>query len=159
LFTQTLAAAVCLYLVIGRRQTPLQMAALALLLTACEYLRVLACIHACNGSSIRLPPNSTYLTIFNTRAAIMLNLPKGNKGKGGAPSSSMDKASLEATTFYLGVVPVLLASLTSGICAALTQKTLQVGTDDLKGRSSRSISRSTIVSTLPNSIYITHCRA
>lgn len=32
---QTLAAAMCLYLVIGRRQTPPQMAALALLLTAC----------------------------------------------------------------------------------------------------------------------------
>jgi hypothetical protein len=32
---QTLAAAVCLYLVMGRKQTPLQLVALALLLSAC----------------------------------------------------------------------------------------------------------------------------
>lgn len=54
----------------------------------------------------------------------MLNLPKGSKGSKGA--SATELSPLEATTFYLGVVPVLLASLTSGICAALTQKTLQV---------------------------------
>lgn len=53
----------------------------------------------------------------------MLNLPKGSK-KGSAADST--NPLLESTTFYWGVLPVLLASLTSGVCAALTQKTLQV---------------------------------
>jgi len=34
--TKTLAAAVCLYFFLGRKQTPLQLVALALLLTACK---------------------------------------------------------------------------------------------------------------------------
>lgn len=58
----------------------------------------------------------------------MLNLPKGNK-KGGAEASN---PLLEAANFYWGVLPVLLASLTSGICAALTQKTLQVRFDEIR---------------------------
>lgn len=59
----------------------------------------------------------------------MLNLPKSGKGTGKGTGTEVNP--LEATTFYLGVVPVLLASLTSGICAALTQKTLQVRSVDV----------------------------
>lgn len=144
---QTLAAAVCLYLVMGRRQTPLQLVALALLLSACMCcgVGVVFCHASCDvvfvraSNQVSRPPS--LLVLGPTRPphnphfnppphmhlqppAIILNWPSKSKAKtAGAEANNP----LEATTFYLGVLPVLLASATSGICAALTQKTLQVG--------------------------------
>ncbi|KAM3568216.1 hypothetical protein VYU27_009657 [Nannochloropsis oceanica] len=84
--TKTLAAAVCLYFVLGKKQTPLQLVALCMLLTA----------------------------------SIILNWPAS-----ASSSSSSSSLPVDPLTFTMGVVPCLLASLTSGVCAALTQKTLQ----------------------------------
>lgn len=116
--TQTIAAALCLYLFLGTHQTPLQLVALTLLLAACTYSSYysLSTLRSYLIHSLLPPP--IYLP------AMILNWPSSNN-KAGDDDLYGHHHQLFSETFYLGILPVLGASFLSGLSAALTQKTLQ----------------------------------
>ncbi|CAN0132577.1 unnamed protein product [Scytosiphon promiscuus] len=99
--TKTLFAALCLYLVMGKRQSYQQLFALSLLLAA----------------------------------ALLLNVEDGNTGEreGAGVDSVGSEAGVgmgrdteaDSARLWLGVLPVMLAALLSGLMGAVTQRTLQ----------------------------------
>lgn len=95
--TKTLFAALCLYLVMGKRQSRTQLVALSLFIGAALLLNA----GNCNGS--------------------------GNASSEGKSlfGSGHDDGRLER--LWLGVLPVLGASFLSGLFGAVTQRTLQTG--------------------------------
>ena len=106
--TKTLSAAFCCYIVMGRKQSWIQIFALSLLLLSAlimegvisiDSLLLLTAVHS-NADSIA---NTTTTTNNNNHAAI----------------------ELDERHFTHGVVPILLASFISGLAGALSQKKLQ----------------------------------
>ena len=102
--TKTLFAALCLYLVMGKKQSPQQLVALSFLLVAALILNASG-----EGSGKNVSSSS------EAAAA------EGN------PTEAMAAlvSSAAATRFWLGVLPVVGAALLSGLAGALTQRTLQ----------------------------------
>ena len=95
--TKTLSAALCCYLIIGRKQSRVQIAALFLLLLSALVIE-------------RIVTLDTLLSLFGSIASVETS-EKGTK--------------MSATHSTYGVLPVLLASFISGLAGAITQKNLQ----------------------------------
>ena len=106
--TKTLFAALCLYLVMGKKQSPQQLVALSLLLVAALTLNASGEGGGNNASS-------------SSEAAASAN--DGGAAAGGNLEEVV-VASADYTRFWLGVVPVVGAALLSGLAGALTQRTL-----------------------------------
>ncbi|KAL9179637.1 hypothetical protein ACHAXT_008927 [Thalassiosira profunda] len=100
--TKTLSAALCCYLLMGKRQSTLQMAALVLLLTAALVMEKV------------LPMD-----------ALLPSYWMGGERTDNASTNVMP--SLSPRHFSHGVLPILVASFLSGLAGATTQKSLQVG--------------------------------
>lgn len=99
--TKTLFAALCLYLIMGKRQSRQQLVALSLLLAAALLL---------NWSN-----NSGSSVAAKSRA-----------GDGGlAAWEEEEEERLRYAKLWLGAVPILGAAFLSGLCGVLTQRTLQ----------------------------------
>jgi len=96
--TKTLSAAVCCYLIMKRKQSPAQMVALLLLLVSA-------------------------LVMEGVLTARMF-FPSYWRSNGGDMD---DYSNLSSRHFSHGVIPIILASLLSGLAGAITQKSLQVG--------------------------------
>jgi UDP-sugar transporter A1/2/3 len=103
--TKTLSAALCCYLVIGRKQSRIQILALLLLLTSALIMEKMISMDLLRRILIR--PFSTD--------------PIGDEEM----MSSNTDSQFGARHFTHGVVPVLLASFLSGLAGALSQKNLQ----------------------------------
>lgn len=95
--TKTLFAALCLYLVMGKRQSSQQLFALSLLLGAALLLN----IEDSSGGE------------------------KGGGGVGSAEGATGRDTEADSTRLWFGVLPVMLAALLSGFLGAVTQRTLQ----------------------------------
>ena len=108
--TKILSAALCCYLVMGKKQTKMQSVSLVLLLASALVMEKVISIE------------SIMATLF---------LGRGSGVGGGLPSllSAWQSMSL-GRRFTHGVVPVLLASFISGLAGALVQRSLQGGGDD-----------------------------
>jgi len=101
--TKTLSAALCCFLLLGKRQSKLQIVALVILLVAALVMEGI------------LPLNLEYYMNYlsNTTAA--------------ADSNETTKFSLSSRHVSHGVLPIMLASFLSGLAGAITQKSLQSG--------------------------------
>lgn len=97
--TKTLFAALCLYLVMGKRQSPLQLVALFLLLAAAVLLN--SDTGAAGGG--------------------------GAAPQGSSQAVGEEEEEARITRLWLGVLPVMAAALLSGLSGAITQRTLQAG--------------------------------
>lgn len=106
--TKTLFAALCLYLVMGKKQSPQQLVALSLLLVAALILNASG-----EGGGISASASSGAAAAGDDGAAT-----------GGSLEEAV-AASAAYTRFWLGVVPVVGAALLSGLAGAWTQRTLQ----------------------------------
>lgn len=96
--TKTLFAALCLYLVMGKKQSHQQLFALSLLLGAALLLNV---VDGNSGES------------------------GGTGGETDPFASEAAEAEAISTRLWLGILPVMLAALLSGFLGAVTQRTLQ----------------------------------
>jgi UDP-sugar transporter A1/2/3 len=98
--TKTLSAALCCYLVMGRRQSPLQIVSLLTLLLSAMVIEKIIPIRKGKGNALRDPEES----------------------------KAADESPLHSTSPDLasGVIPILVASFISGLAGALTQKNLQI---------------------------------
>lgn len=99
--TKTLFAALCLYLVMGKKQSRQQLVALALLLAAALLL---------NSSS-----SSSGGSASSARERELLT----------PEAEEADAAAAISARLWLGVLPVMAAALLSGLMGAVTQRTLQ----------------------------------
>eukprot|EP00547_Thalassionema_nitzschioides_P017180 CAMPEP_0194239000 /NCGR_PEP_ID=MMETSP0158-20130606/5603_1 /TAXON_ID=33649 /ORGANISM="Thalassionema nitzschioides, Strain L26-B" /LENGTH=344 /DNA_ID=CAMNT_0038973387 /DNA_START=251 /DNA_END=1281 /DNA_ORIENTATION=- len=113
--TKTLASALCCFLVMGQRQSPLQIAALVLLFAS-------ACIME-GVMPFKIP---TFLKRTNKNNniidSVVVDDDDNNNTKAKAVASSSSMQQKERTK---GVVAVLVASFVSGLAGALSQKSLQ----------------------------------
>ena len=100
--TKTLSAALCCYLILGRRQSGLQIVALLLLLLSALVLEKVVTINV-------------LLSPFLGGAA-------GDEGEG---TTGVDAREVGARHFTHGVTPLLAASFISGLAGAITQRNLQ----------------------------------
>ena len=100
--TKTLSAALCCFLLLGKRQSKLQIVALVLLLLAAMVLEGV------------LPLDFKYYVNYfsNTKTA---------------DSNDTTKFSISSKHVSHGVLPIMLASFLSGLAGAITQKSLQSG--------------------------------
>jgi UDP-sugar transporter A1/2/3 len=97
--TKTLSAALCCYLLLGKRQSKLQIVALVILLVAALVMEGV------------LPLNlEYYMNLSNATTA-----------------AADSKFSLSSKHFSHGVLPIMTASFLSGLAGAITQKSLQSG--------------------------------
>lgn len=101
--TKTLFAALCLYLVMGKKQSRQQLVALSLLLAAALLLN--SSSGGDGGSSSASSAKERELLATGEKEA--------------------DAAAAFSTRLWLGVVPVMGAALLSGLMGAVTQRTLQ----------------------------------
>jgi len=101
--TKTLSAALCCYLIMQKKQSPVQMMALLVLLTAALVMEKVLPMDM-------LAPS--YWTDDNTA---------------NDESSANIMSSLSPRHFSHGVLPIMVASFLSGLAGAITQKSLQVG--------------------------------
>jgi len=106
--TKTLSAALCCYLVMGRKQSPLQILSLLLLLLSALVIEGIVPVD--RGQLLLLMGSSSNsdTTTISSQA-----------------SSDVEKAQSQARHFTHGVAPVLVASFISGLAGALSQKNLQ----------------------------------
>lgn len=124
--TKTLSAALCCYLVLGARQSRMQIAALGMLLSAALVLE-------------RIVPVSVLLPRFlgramsSSAAAAGASATTGGGGGGGGllaaiggAISSLGSGNMARRVTH-GVLPILLASFLSGLAGALVQKAVQGG--------------------------------
>lgn len=102
--TKTLFAALCLYLVMGKKQSRQQLVALSLLLAAALLL---------NSSSGGGGGGSGGSAISAKQRELL------------TPDEEADTAAAISTRLWLGVVPVMAAALLSGLMGAVTQRALQ----------------------------------
>jgi UDP-sugar transporter A1/2/3 len=100
--TKTLSAALCCYLLLGKRQSKLQVVALVILLLAALVMEGV------------LPLNlEYYMNMSNAKTT--------------TSDSDTSKFSLSSKHFSHGVLPIMMASFLSGLAGAITQKSLQSG--------------------------------
>lgn len=112
--TKTLFAALSLYVVMGKKQSALQLLALSLLLVAALILNANASGSGESGSAIK-------------------SIAGGASGAGGGETAAVaeegggeeDAAAAAYARLWLGVIPVLGASFLSGLSGAVSQRTLQ----------------------------------
>jgi solute carrier family 35 (UDP-sugar transporter), member A1/2/3 len=123
--TKTLSAAVCLYFVMGQRQSILQSISLLLLLVAAlimegvlrmDLLHVLALVHL----PVDLPTVRATLLHFHTNTNTI------NSSTIDDHDDKETTSSWETKHFTHGVAPIMLASFISGLAGALSQKNLQL---------------------------------
>lgn len=100
--TKTLSAALCCYLLMGKRQSKLQIVALVILLLAALVMEGV------------LPLDLEYFVNYMSNAII-------------ADSNDTVKFYISSRHVSHGVIPVMLASFLSGLAGAITQKNLQSG--------------------------------
>jgi len=101
--TKTLSAALCCFLLLGKRQSKLQIVALVILLVAALVMEGI------------LPLNLEYYMNYLSNATAA------------ADSNETTKFSLSSRHVSHGVLPIMLASFLSGLAGAITQKSLQSG--------------------------------
>mmetsp|Transcript_14246 Transcript_14246/g.21583 ORF Transcript_14246/g.21583 Transcript_14246/m.21583 type:complete len:338 (-) Transcript_14246:655-1668(-) len=97
--TKTLSAAVCCYLIIGRKQSKLQITALAML----------------------------FVSALIVEDLLPLKYLFGDDGDGDGKSQTSERKPQSSSHFSHGVLPVLMASFISGLAGAISQKNLQNG--------------------------------
>mmetsp|Transcript_5381 Transcript_5381/g.7792 ORF Transcript_5381/g.7792 Transcript_5381/m.7792 type:complete len:347 (+) Transcript_5381:114-1154(+) len=102
--TKTLSAALCCFLLLGKRQSKLQIVALVILLVAALVMEGV------------LPLNLEYYVNYLSNAASTTE-----------DSNDTTKFSLSSRHVSHGVLPIMLASFLSGLAGAITQKSLQSG--------------------------------
>ncbi|CAM9545547.1 unnamed protein product, partial [Choristocarpus tenellus] len=99
--TKTLFAAICLYVVMGRKQSMIQILALTMLLCAALLLNARGGSNGKDGGKVVMNP-------------------------GGGKDLGMDPGwMLMESRLWLGILPVMMASFLSGLSASITQRTLQ----------------------------------
>lgn len=112
--TKTLFAALCLYLVMGKKQSRRQLVALSLLL----------------GAALLLNSSNTSAGSSGGGGSVAA----ASAGKSRTPLGTGDhrelaaleeEAKLRSAQLWLGAIPVLGAAFLSGLCGVLTQRTLQ----------------------------------
>mmetsp|Transcript_11862 Transcript_11862/g.17680 ORF Transcript_11862/g.17680 Transcript_11862/m.17680 type:complete len:332 (+) Transcript_11862:1-996(+) len=101
--TKTLSAALCCFLLLGKRQSKLQIVALVILLVAALVMEGI------------LPLNLEYYMNYLSNATAA------------ADSNETTNFSLSSRHVSHGVLPIMLASFLSGLAGAITQKSLQSG--------------------------------
>ncbi len=101
--TKTLSAALCCFLLLGKRQSKLQIVALVILLVAALVMEGV------------LPLNLEYYVNYLSNAATSTT------------SEDTTKFSISSRHVSHGVLPIMLASFLSGLAGAITQKSLQSG--------------------------------
>lgn len=103
--TKTLSAALCCYLVMGRRQSPVQIFALVLLLLAALVMEGIVNF----GRIVELFSNTTTTTVTQD------------------DEIDAEKERAEVKTLHVthGLIPIMVASFISGLAGALSQKNLQ----------------------------------
>ena len=106
--TKTLSAALCCFLLLGKRQSKLQIVALVILLVAALVMEGV------------LPLNLEYYVNYLSNAA-------STKAKTAEDSIDTTKFSISSRHVSHGVLPIMLASFLSGLAGAITQKSLQSG--------------------------------
>lgn len=119
--TKTLSAALFCFLIIGRRQSRVQVVSLLILFTAAlviEKILPISSIFQRKHISSNNKDDNDIITDSTNEAN---NLASSN-------SNVSNKFSLSSKHFTQGVIPVLLASLISGLAGALVQKNLQGAT-------------------------------
>lgn len=121
--TKTLFAALCLYLVMGKKQSFLQLVALSLLLGAALLL---------NASNSKGSAEASSTNIRDIRTAVSEVEDVTLRGKAitatladSAETGSEAELAAAHTRLWFGVLPVMGAALLSGLCGAVTQRTLQ----------------------------------
>lgn len=102
--TKTLSAAIMCYLLMGKRQSPVQMMALLLLLLAALVMEKVISLE-----NLMIP----YYWI------------SGSSSSSSAKNTIM--SNLSPQHFSHGVLPIMIASFLSGLAGAITQKSLQLG--------------------------------
>lgn len=105
--TKTLSAALCCFLLLGKRQSSLQIVALIILLVAALVMEKV------------LPLNLEYYMNFLTNVTTATTISNDDVIK--------KKFSLSSRHVSHGVLPIMLASFLSGLAGAITQKSLQSG--------------------------------
>lgn len=105
--TKTLSAALCCSLLLGKRQSGLQIVALIILLVAALVMEKV------------LPLDLGYYINFLSNATAATTISNGDVIK--------SKFSLSSRHVSHGVLPIMLASFLSGLAGAITQKSLQSG--------------------------------
>ncbi len=108
--TKTLSAAVCCYLLMGRKQSKLQILALVMLFLSALIVE-------------NLIPLNKYLDYLNFGD----NNDGDDKGNANIMEEKQQSAQRSSNHFTHGVVPVLMASFISGLAGAISQKNLQNG--------------------------------
>lgn len=108
--TKTLSAALCCYLVMGRKQSPMQVFALFLLLASALVIEKIVTVDSILDPMRFLGSND-----------------------GGDDGEDAGGRGHDARHYTHGVAPVLLASFLSGLAGALTQKKLQSASGTSKG--------------------------
>ena len=106
--TKTLSAALCCFLLLGKRQSKLQIVALVILLVAALVMEGV------------LPLNLEYYVNYLSNAA-------STTAKTAEDSIDTTKFSISSRHVSHGVLPIMLASFLSGLAGAITQKSLQSG--------------------------------
>ncbi|KAL7546619.1 hypothetical protein ACHAWF_009958 [Thalassiosira exigua] len=136
--TKTLSAALCCYLILGRRQSPGQVLALLLLLVAALVMEEAVSLEGAMGAGMgMLRPSSQYATATEPRTGTGM----ANDAEASPPTEPIaieegadaDAASESSRRFTHGVVPILFASFLSGLAGAIVQKTLQSADGGGKG--------------------------
>uniref|UniRef100_A0A7S2YRJ9 Sugar phosphate transporter domain-containing protein n=1 Tax=Entomoneis paludosa TaxID=265537 RepID=A0A7S2YRJ9_9STRA len=133
--TKTLSAALCCYLIMGKRQSKLQVVALILLLTSALVMEKIVKVNDVLGylsfdywkdSSTTQPQELAAVSDVNDTSLTM-----DASGDSNTPQTllmSLLPAGWNAQRFFDGVAPILLASFISGLAGALSQMNLQKST-------------------------------
>jgi len=125
--TKTLSAALCCYLVMGKVQSPIQVAALLLLfISACIIEKI---IPLTTRHTIPNPDEGQSKNEDNTNSAMLISQPNNNDDTSvedaPTPPRTTKQQASNTQQHTRGVFAVLLASLISGLAGALTQRSLQ----------------------------------
>jgi len=144
--TKILSAALSCYFVMGKRQSKMQVASLCILILSTLVIEQI--VHPSAFAS--LMSMSGELSSFGPLTAL--------KGMAGAFSSLSSLSSGAGRRFTHGIIPILVASLISGMAGALTQKNLQGsaggGTSIWKGKKSTNNNKNPPASRPPRNAYL-----
>lgn len=147
--TKTLSAALCCFLVLGARQSGLQMAALGMLLSAALVLEKILPVSMLIPGLGRSVSGAAGVGAASAAAAASGGVSRGLLATLSGLISSLSSGSTARRVTH-GVLPILLASFLSGLAGALVQKAVQGGGQQVRRIRAEAVTQSSTAASVPS---------
>jgi len=147
--TKTLSAALCCYLVLGARQSGLQMAALGMLLSAALVLEKILPVSMLMPGLGRSVSGAAGVGAASAAATASGGVSRGLPATLSGLISSLGSGSTARRVTH-GVLPILLASFLSGLAGALVQKAVQGGGKQVRRIRAEAVTQSSSTASVPS---------